>query len=61
MKIGARIGDDDFGVTAAQVMQINLTDENLYTSGYSYIRELRDFARVGSLEVPEIPGWRKSG
>jgi hypothetical protein len=27
MKIGARIGDDDFGVTTAQVMQKNLRDE----------------------------------
>jgi hypothetical protein len=30
MKIVARIGDDDFGVTAAQVMQKNLKDEEFY-------------------------------
>ena len=35
-----------------------LREEGFYIEDISYIRELRDFARVGSLEVPEIPGWR---
>jgi hypothetical protein len=38
-------------------MQNNLRDEAT-TNRIFHIRELRDFARVGSLEVPEIPGWR---